>query len=731
MRFLIALVLGGTVWAQLSITGSAVVKQGTTPTYSASGGTPPYTFSMVMGSAGSINSSTGVYTAPSVVTPKSSPNGCQVLPNNHIFNTNMSAVPVDTRVNGAGTNNSVWWASYQTVFGGSPPKIQYEIDSPINFVNSTDATSSMVFYYGAPTANYIIPPTLSLHSENGNALYGYNVGGTDHHSIMLSKDTCHLAELYQLYPAGFEVQCPSGTTPTPPTPCTSQSGTQYDLTDFALQANATDAAGMPLYPLYLKTSELKAGAINHLLRVTMCTGNVTGGCIDPTSHQWPAQSNVAGTPNTALMPYGTILRLKSSYVFPGYTGLCPTTTCHTYVQTLITQLQNYGLIVADVGTTGAISVMYDTAIEADMKTGAENHGAFNELWNTLVLGSTNFDILNVTSLETAASGTGTDGSWGEVKYNNGSVTPADFALVKVTDNVAATATKSISLQGVAIGVSRRTEVFLAGTSATQMTAWVSGTGINTYTCSLSPSGGDNGTVTSGCLYSPTSSVSGKTKTVLTFTSTADGTKTVAQDIIIFPSASTTLYFNDGDLADYTDSNAQLWYADLKTGDPALWETSYSYDNGTPVWTNTGGAPTVFNRASGHGGDIYHSLHAPNGTYTLSLNFAGYNSAIHQREMFITSHSAVIEPRFDAFTASGAQFAAFTKLYSITVSDGLLDFELMRLGTGPAHVSGCCTELLYDEGNAPFLSGFSLLQGSPSIPPGVRLSVTGRRSTLSR
>lgn len=709
-------------WGQLAITGPSTVKQGQTSTYVASGGTPPYTYSMIPGSSGSVNSSTGVYAAPTTVIPASAPNGCQVLPNNHIFNTPMANVPVDTRTNGAGTNNSIWMASMIAALGGNPPGVIYEFDSPLNYVKSTDATTPMVFFYGAPSANYIIPPFPNLRSENGYSLYNYNYD-SDHHNIMMTTDDCQAQEVYQVFPAGWAVQCPSGMTPTPPTTCNSQSGQKYKLTDFAMGLGV-DAAGMQLYPLHLKISELLAGAINHMVRFDMCPG-----CRDGGINEWPAQNNTGGTPDTTLMPYGAIMRLKAGYTWPGYDGFCNTTTCHAYVQTLLTQLRTYGMILGDAGTSGAISVMFDRAIDPEMYTQGNLHGAFQEMQTVLKINATNFDFIDVRSLETAQGGSGTDITWGETLYNNPYVTPSNYAIVKVTDSASATAQMSISLQGLAIGIPRGTEVFQAGTAATQMTAWVTGASNTAYTCSLSPSGGANGTVTSGCLYTPPATATGKTITTLTFTATADGTSTATQSIVIFPGGiSTQLYFNEGDVADYTDGNGNLWYADLKTGDPALWEDSFSYNGGAQAWTNTNNAPRVYDRKSGFGSDVYHSLHVPNGTYTVTYNFGDEVNAINQANWALDINGIVESPRFDFFTQAGAQYAAFTMQYSATVTDGNLLIVVRNLGVPPTSMNPCCTGLYYNGGRGPSLEGFSIVQtagpgsaGGASISGSIRIS----------
>ena len=80
------------------ITGPLTCQQGQTCSYRATGGTPPYTFSMVTGSVGSVAAGAvnpmGVYSAPTHVVPKQVINGCQGLPNNNIFNTRIDALPL-------------------------------------------------------------------------------------------------------------------------------------------------------------------------------------------------------------------------------------------------------------------------------------------------------------------------------------------------------------------------------------------------------------------------------------------------------------------------------------------------------------------------------------------------------------------------------------------------------------------------------------------------------------
>jgi hypothetical protein len=718
MRIFFLLCISALCNAQLAINSAAESGvQGGTVQFSASGGTPPYVFTIVSPSAGSVNSSTGVYTAPVSITAHTAPHGCQVHPNNHIFNTDISGVPVDTRVNGGGTNNSVWWASFSGVFGGNPPNTSYELDAPINYVKSTDPTTPMVFYYGAPSDNFNIPAQGYLKSENGNALYAYNVPGVDHHSVMEATDICQLQELYQLFPNTYVVTCL--TLPN----CTSVGGQKINMSTLRMNAYGADAAGLEWSPLLIKVSELIAGDIKHMARVTMCTG-----CLDAATNQWPAQSNNGGTPNTSFWPYGTVIRLKSTFTWPGYDGSCTTTLCHTYVQRLITQLKTYGVVVADIGTTSAIGMMYDVPITSDIQFPGFGGGALIEM-NKIVFNSTNFEVVEQSLLETSQSGTGTDITWGGIKCSNAYVTPPECAIVKVTDNLGATAQKEIGLVGLAIGVPRPTEVFEAGTAPTQMVAWASGLNSLTYTCSLSPSGGDNGTVTSGCLYSPAASVAGKTSTTLTFTA-SDGITTVTQELVIFPAGvGITLYFNEGDSTDYTDGNGHLWVGDFDAGTPILWESSNQLYKGVQSWTNANNAPGVYTNAGGNTNDVCHTIHVPNGVYTVTTYIGSTEPSVNVVEDLIDANGSVVVPRFDYFTQAGAQYGVFSEAFTITVSNGLLQFNERPLGVGPTYTDADHNGTLYRAFGGSqlfsYISGFTITQNGT----GVGGSVIGGNVTI--
>jgi hypothetical protein len=96
---------------------------------------------------------------------------------------------------------------------------------------------------------------------------------------------------------------------------------------------SADAAGLPILPLLARYDEVKAGKIEHALRVTVDAS--FNGYIHPATHG-------AGDPGTNLPPMGLRLRLKSSVNVTGASA---------EAQVLIAAMKKYGLIVADNGSS--------------------------------------------------------------------------------------------------------------------------------------------------------------------------------------------------------------------------------------------------------------------------------------------------------------------------------------------------------------------------------------------
>ena len=202
--------------------------------------------------------------------------------------------------------------------------------------------------------------------------------------------------------------------------------------------------------------------------------------------------------HTACPPYGARFRLKASFVWPGFDGLCPTTVCQNVVNALVRSQQRYGLVLADVGSNG------ETDYDGGQYTSTDIGSAFRELYSKLLFDKDNYEAVDESALNTSQGGGVPDQKWLEAKLNNGMMTPDDAAVIKVTDNAAHAAYYSVALQGVVIGVPNPIEVVMAGASPIQFSPWVTGSSNTGYSCSLSPSGGANGSITSRCLYTPPS-----------------------------------------------------------------------------------------------------------------------------------------------------------------------------------------------------------------------------------
>ncbi|HEY8048222.1 MAG TPA: hypothetical protein VIE63_03545 [Ramlibacter sp.] len=87
---------------------------------------------------------------------------------------------------------------------------------------------------------------------------------------------------------------------------------QWDLTSDALRPDgwgSADAAGLPITPLLARAPEAATGEIRHALRVTFRDEALSLG------HVWPARF-AAGADNPGSIPFGSLLRLKASFVIP-------------------------------------------------------------------------------------------------------------------------------------------------------------------------------------------------------------------------------------------------------------------------------------------------------------------------------------------------------------------------------------------------------------------------------
>lgn len=147
-------------------------------------------------------------------------------------------------------------------------------------------------------------------------------GEGDRHTIGYDKSECKLYELYNAFPKRKAWEADSGAI--------------WDLTSPDLREpglTSADAAGLPIFPGLVRYDEVKAGVVDHALRVTF----------DVTRDAWinPASHCASDETSPDAPPMGLRLRLKGSYDTSGLTGQSAI---------IATALKTYGFINADNGS---------------------------------------------------------------------------------------------------------------------------------------------------------------------------------------------------------------------------------------------------------------------------------------------------------------------------------------------------------------------------------------------
>src|SRR5437773_3202403 len=147
IRYQIALLLK--LLAGISASAQVVITPTTPPAVNA-GSTLKFTANVAVtwscpGCAGTIDAD-GTYHAPQSVASQQSYGGFQVLPNNHILNTRIDSLPVNSN-------------SPACIAGAGTIPVNYDPEFPINYVNGSTPTQNMVFFYtSGNNGSFQIPP---------------------------------------------------------------------------------------------------------------------------------------------------------------------------------------------------------------------------------------------------------------------------------------------------------------------------------------------------------------------------------------------------------------------------------------------------------------------------------------------------------------------------------------------------------------------------------------------
>lgn len=613
----------------------------------------------------------------------------------------------------------------------------------------------------------------------------------DNHYLTTYTDTCQQQENYKYYSVGVFNGIFGQ-------PTNSASGTVYPLTSNQLTGVGVDAAQLPISPLLYHQDELIAAgagnvdAIQHAVRATWDSIS-----INVNSHIWPAQadngttancqgrfitgngtttvtgtdfrawptgtnitidsvpytigtvssstsmtvsSNVSGgshlmqQPGTNCVPYGGRLRLKSAYTFSPPVG-CDT-TCQNIAAAVVRQQKRYGIFVADIGTNG------------------EGYGDFGFLSYAnsvavsalgIPVNATNYEWVDESTLQTNQTFSGTNAMWAGVKINNAYVTPDDAVVVQVTDSLAATAYYTVSLQGVAVGVEHPTEVFMAGAAPYQFSPWVTGSTNTAFTCALSPSGGANGTITSGCLYTPAASGSVSTLTTTTVTVTSSADNTVSKNIVlhIIPlSSDGNLHLSLGKVFPtgspfYTDTAGVVWWNDEveelpvalfpdETGESHTTGTITDYSGTNYVATAPGVFASGWSIGTGFINDHIFRVHVPLGTATSNLMNLNVTTAANQAGLSLDCNGTINLPNIDQFLFAGGYSVnrPISCVQTITGTGpfpGVLNIAVRPQGPrlGSTQAGAPCLIPCYDTANAlsyNLTPGLVISMSAPPPPP---------------
>lgn len=258
--------------------------------------------------------------APPAAAPASSASAphegsCPILPASNPLNRDISRAPLDP--NSAKYIESIGSEVHLHADFGTPASygIPYAVvgphqpEVPIHFTEYGEESNP---------GPYPVPPNAPVEGTGEEG---------DRHVLVLQEGTCKLYELYAAQRKGSGWDAGSGAV--------------FNLRSNALRPEgwtSADAAGLPIFPLLVRYPEVKAGRIDHALRVTV--QRTQRGYIHPATHFASSDSD------PSLPPMGLRLRLKASFGLVGY---------HGEALVVLLALKRYGLIVADNGSSWYIT----------------------------------------------------------------------------------------------------------------------------------------------------------------------------------------------------------------------------------------------------------------------------------------------------------------------------------------------------------------------------------------
>lgn len=445
---------------------------------------------------------------------------------------------------------------------GSTVSLTFDSGMGVTVADSSTPTFNAHFYYTPQynSPNWVLPPPTQIHRESG----ALSADNNDHHSITVQRQTCQVYDLYHEYitPSGSVVPSTCAGKP-----CNAQSGYTYSSGAYTIGSASSDAAGLPLLPLIWTAHEIMDGQITHPMRFTEARGYIQVG-----NPYWPA-TGTNGWGSTSTPPYGTRFRLQAAFA-PSLTGL--TAQQAAYANTIIKGLKQYGLVLADIGTT------MNTAVDDEVSQNPDIIAALNKIGPQIHSG--NLEAVDLSSIQVSST-----------SYQASSLLPSQPVLVGTPYG------SYLNIQ--------------AGVSGYPLQSWVNGSANQAVTWSVLS--GSVGTITPQGQYTPPASVSGIVQGVLQVASQADPSSVTTLYVRVFPAGPIRI-FAGSQTASVTDKLGQTWLPDLffrggdtvrHAGDYPAWPTPSDPSQAAELAVYEGEAYT-------YGNDFVANLIVANGNYTV-------------------------------------------------------------------------------------------------------------------
>jgi len=292
------------------------------------------------------------------VGPGASLNGFRPFPASNAWNQDISTASVDPNsdsyISFIGTTVPIHpdfgSGEYQGSYMGIPYSVVDSSQTPVNILFNA---------YGDESDPGPMPIPASANIE------GYpNPGTGDRHVLVLDNNNCWLYELY-----GSSVNT-DGT-------WNAGSAAVWDLQNYdqrPLTWTSADAAGLPIFPGLIRYDEVASGQIAHAIRFTL--QHSIAAYVLPATH-WASNSSAQ-----FAAPMGMRLRLKSGFDISSFSATN---------QVILTALKQYGMIMADNGSSMYISGAPDDRWSND------------DLHNLTTLTASDFEVVTLGTVYTSAN----------------------------------------------------------------------------------------------------------------------------------------------------------------------------------------------------------------------------------------------------------------------------------------------------------------------------------------